>query len=153
MDMRPSNVLLLLPFIGLLSGTTAWSQPYERARVNGLELCRGARTVAYSMVTSGGHPTVQERAAITAAFDTWNQAAATCSDLVFVPGEDVPGPAPSPRDGRILVTFLQVDCSDVAPADDDCWLNDTCAVKYDCWSFPHSGARLSRSSGRDLLGG
>ncbi|WP_421543540.1 MYXO-CTERM-anchored inactivated metalloprotease [Myxococcus fulvus] len=134
--MRPSNALLLIPLIGLLSGPTAWAQPYERIRIDKVELCRGARTVAYSMVTSAGHPTSQERAAITAAFDTWNQAAATCSDLVFVPGEDVPAPVPPPRDGRMLVRFLQVECPDVAPADDACWLNDTCAEKYDCWSFP-----------------
>ncbi|ABF92261.1 hypothetical protein MXAN_5248 [Myxococcus xanthus DK 1622] len=133
--MLPSRVFLLIPLIILFGVSSAWAQPYERTQYEGLELCRGDRTVTYAMTTSGGHPTAEERAAVTAAFNTWNQAVASCSDLVFTPGEDVPHPAPRPLDGKMLVTFRQVNCPDIVPDDDACWQNESCHDKYDCWPF------------------
>ncbi len=134
-DMTPARFFLLIPLVVLVGVTNARAQPYERTRYEGLELCRGDRTVTYAMTTSGGHPTAEERAAVTAAFNTWNQAVASCSDLVFTPGEDVPHPAPRPLDGKMLVTFRQVNCPDIVPDDDACWQNESCPDKYDCWPF------------------
>ncbi|NVJ08112.1 hypothetical protein HUW63_23075 [Myxococcus sp. AM001] len=133
--MLPSRVFLFIPLFIFFDVSNARAQPYERTRIEGVELCRGARAVTYAMTTSGGHPTAEERAAVTAAFNTWNQAVANCSDLVFTPGEDVPHPAPMPLDGKMLVTFRQVNCPDIVPDDDACWQSDTCSEKYDCWSF------------------
>jgi len=134
-DMHPSRIFLLTPLVFLFGVSSARAQPYERTRYDGIELCRGERTVTYAMTTSGGHPTAEERAAVTAAFNTWNQTIASCSDLVFRPGEDVPHPAPTPLDGKMLVTFRQVNCPDIVPNDDACLQDDSCADKYDCWPF------------------
>ncbi|MFL5350190.1 MAG: MYXO-CTERM-anchored inactivated metalloprotease [Hyalangium sp.] len=135
--MSPHSPILLSLFVLFFGVSSAHAQAYERARTHqpdGHVLCRSSRTFTYSLATSADHPTAQERAAITAAFNTWQQAASTCSDLVFQQAADVPNGTPLLHDEKTLVTFRKAQCRDVVPPEDACWNDDSCGDKYDCWA-------------------
>lgn len=129
--------LLLVPFVLFFSVSSAHAQAYARARPDpdGHVLCRSSRTFTYALATSAAHPTAQERAAIAAAFNTWQQAASSCSDLVFQQAADVPSGTPLTHEGKTLVTFRQAKCADVVPEADACLADASCGDKYDCWGF------------------
>lgn len=133
--LRPA---LLVPLVLIFRVSAAEAQPYEREQIDGPPLCRNTRTLSYSLATSGTRPTTEERAAVVAAFNTWNQAMSSCSDLVFQQAADVPGGTPLPQDGNTLVSFRKVKCEDVVPSNDPCWSSETCVEKYDCWSHSES---------------
>src|SRR5512140_1046723 len=127
----PRTALLAL-FVLFFGASNAHAQAYERARMSpsGHVLCRSSRTFTYALATSADHPTAQERAAILAAFSTWQQAASSCSDLVFQQAADVPAGTPVPADGKTLVTFRNAECAAIVPPGDDCLANYTCSDKY-----------------------
>ncbi|MDY7232578.1 MYXO-CTERM-anchored inactivated metalloprotease [Hyalangium rubrum] len=131
-SIRPS--LLASLFLWLLA-SNAQAQAYERARIDGLLLCRPSRTFTYAVATSPGHPTPEERAAIQAAVNTWRQAASSCSDLVFEQTADVTDGTLTFGDGRALIIIRPRLCRDVVPEGQVCNPHEPCVDEYGCWAF------------------
>ncbi|MCP3099289.1 hypothetical protein LZ198_10440 [Myxococcus sp. K15C18031901] len=128
------RVTLLVPFVVLLAAFDAQAQAYTRLEINGTSLCQPQRTLQWSFTTIEDHPTAEERAATQAAFKAWQDSVASCSDITFVQGPDVPAGMPLPRDGTTRVSFPPKHCADVVPTNDACYENDTCPEKYACWN-------------------
>jgi|CXWL01.1.fsa_nt_gi hypothetical protein len=81
----------------------------------------------------------QEFAAIAKAFASWNAKLAPCASLTLPEG-----PRSSSRkvdwDGRRndnenLVLYRTQKCDGLAPATDNCWIDEDCGNKFDCWQY------------------
>jgi hypothetical protein len=64
------------------------------------------------------------RAAVSAAFASWQAVAASCSDFTYT--EDAGAP-------DNLVIWRQTSCASAAPSGDPCFTDGTCDDKYGCW--------------------
>ena len=108
----------------------------------------GGRTVPFRINQGGlaALPFEALQASIGAGFEAWDSW--PCSDFTFVDdgatssamvGYDRVLVAQPDLAGEVanehLVVFREQACADVAPPEDDCWLdrNDDCDNKYDCW--------------------
>jgi hypothetical protein len=76
---------------------------------------------ALSANTPGDHG----RAAVTAAFASWQAVAASCSDVQYT--EVDAGTSP------IFVVWRERTCDAAAPPNDPCFGDGSCADTYDCW--------------------
>jgi hypothetical protein len=132
----------------LVAGTVA-AQDYRRTAVPGEELCLywPVREYVYHYDAAGSlrTPERSEFTAMEAAFDSWRTAAGTCSDFQFLRAEDLEAPAVEyAADGspnRNVLTFRAQSCAEVAPVDDPCFLEESCANAYRCWE--HSDGTLA----------
>ncbi len=90
-----------------------------------------------------------EFAAVTASFSTWSDALSACSSLRFTEGA-----RSSSRNAEYLergtnenlILFRQKTCRQVAPAQDSCFADGSCANKYDCWQFGESAIAITTTS-------
>lgn len=77
-----------------------------------------------------------EFTALRRSFQTWQDAMSACGNLRFEEGPLVEERTVGYKldgENRNIVLFRGKRCSDVVPADDACWPEDTCGNAYDCW--------------------
>jgi hypothetical protein len=126
------------------------SSPYVRHHVDGVAsapcVAWPSRSLTYEIDPNGSArtPGDTERAAVTAAFATWQRVADGCSDFRFVDGQGA--------SRRNLVVWRERHCTDVAPPNDPCFSDGTCPSTYDCWdddaaSLAVTTLTYSRSTG------
>jgi hypothetical protein len=98
------------------------------------------RTFTYNVHSLGSArtPGTAEFDAIDAAFNSWRDVAARCSDFQFYKGPLLNavkvGYDPSSSGNRNIITFREVACRDVVSASDACWSQDNCGNTYNCWN-------------------
>ena len=119
----------------------ARAQSYRRTLVPGRPYCVvwPGRDYVYRLDAAGSRrtPGDSEFAALEAAFASWRAVSDTCSDFTFTRGPDIHNPqvgyVRDSQDNENVVTFREVDCNDVVPAEDPCIESDTCSNDYACW--------------------
>ncbi len=130
--------------------------PYRRTAVPGRPLCLlwPGRDYVYHLDAAGSErtPGNTEVAAIEASFDSWRALAGTCSDYQFHRGEDWSLPVKvgydeeHPYNNYNIVTFRELSCPDVVPAEDPCWADEACGNVYRCWEHGSGTIGLTTST-------
>lgn len=145
--MNPTALLLALV---LAQG----SVPYERSRVE--QGNRGSQCLFWTVSTLRwhlsrlGNPKSSEAQkqnefdAIRRSFQTWQAAMDACGNLRLEEGPLVDERTVGYKldgENRNIVLFRGKRCTEVVPADDACWREDTCGNTYDCWD--ESGSTIA----------
>lgn len=104
--------------------------PYTRVHVDTDSspcLVWSDRAFTYHLDAAGSArtPGDTERAAVDAAFATWQAVSDGCSDFHFAAGTDV--------STQRQIVWREQRCDTVAAANDPCFLDGTCPAKYGCW--------------------
>jgi hypothetical protein len=124
------------------------SDPYVRSRVDPADFSTQClfwtteRLTWYqsSVGNAQSKPAGSEFEAIRRSFQSWQDVFGQCGNLSLVDGGIVDDRSVGYElEGmnRNLVLFRTRRCSNVVPAQDACWDDDSCANAYDCWS--HTG--------------
>ncbi|AEI66117.1 myxosortase-dependent metalloprotease, MXAN_2677/MXAN_2678 family [Myxococcus fulvus] len=147
---------LVLAAAFVASSAQAQEHSYRRTLVPGHPLCLlwPVREYVYHLDAAGSArtPGDSEVAAIEASFDSWRRVSDGCSDYRFTRGADRAGPIlvgydeTRPRENYNVVTFRERACNEVAPADDACWLDESCGNAYQCWEHGEGTIGLTTST-------
>ena len=123
---------------------TASNDPYNRSRVDPFSqdshcLWWDQKELVFH-ANEGGNPDTRgetEYEALRRSIASWNSAAQACGHLTMREGartaEKKIGVETAGGTDRNLVVYRQTSCSDVVPASDACWADETCMNLYDCW--------------------
>lgn len=95
-------------------------------------------------------PDTEAFGAIRASFGRWQSVMASCGNISLTEGAQSTsrriGYDPESSDNENLVIFRERDCDEVAPANDPCWANETCANRFDCWFYSRDVLALTTNT-------
>ncbi len=164
-----SGVRQLTLLLALWAGA-AWAQtdtgyqPYVRSRTvnaEGNEVCLYLRNRTFKYTPdAAGYSKASPQAvtdAIDAAFNTWQAASNSCTDLSYVkmPAMDNPPvgyDSKNTANNINVVTFRERSCNEAVPPGDECELDGSCADKYRCWKYGDFVIALTTSAYSTKLG-
>lgn len=122
------------------------AQPYVRTKVSSADanshcLLWMNPEVVYNQNPRGNQDTTgtSELDAFVASVKAWNDAAAPCSSVLLRDGARTSestweiGWTEGATDNTNLIVYRRLWCDEVAPAGDECWTDQTCQNKHDCW--------------------
>ncbi|NMO17313.1 matrixin family metalloprotease, partial [Pyxidicoccus fallax] len=150
-------VLLATPALAQDEEPVEWTFRRTLSRGNPVCLLWPGRDYVYHLDARGSArtPGDTEVAAIEKSFDSWRALSATCSDYAFRRGEDWTLPVKVGHNDEQrynnynIITFRERDCSEVVPADDACWDDESCGNAYECWQ--HGSATIGLTSSAYVL--
>lgn len=144
------RALCLVAALALVAGPSALAQDrdstqgYRRTQVPGTDKCLlwNTRNFTYIPDAAGNEATLGETefAAIDASFATWQALSDLCSDFQYLRGARAVNPwvgydKVDPTNNTNVLTFRQVRCETVVPADDPCLADGSCSNQYRCWDY------------------